>query len=173
MELQQAITLINNLSINTNTPQQWADLGCGSGLFTHALATLLSKNSSVYAIDKSIKSFNNISVEGINIQKQQLDFTKDNIDLKDLDGIIMANSLHYVNDKTSLIKKLSDITKPSSCFIIIEYDTNKSNPWVPYPLSFSALHQLFSDRGFTQINKLREYPSVFGRANIYSAIIMR
>lgn len=173
MELQQAITLINNSIINTSESHQWADLGCGEGLFTHALATLLPRDSTIYAIDKNIKPFKTFTVEGISVQKMQLDFVTADIDLKDLDGVIMANSLHYVKNKIAFINKLSSITKPSSSLIIVEYDSNKSNPWVPYPISFSALQQLFTSEGFRQIIKINEHPSVFGRANIYSAIIIK
>jgi len=173
MRLENAITLINSSAINSTHPQQWADLGCGSGLFTHALATLLPKNSVIHAIDKNIRSFESFAVEGITVQKKQLDFVTADIDLKDLDGILMANSLHYVKHKSSFINKLSAALKATGNIIIVEYDTDKSNPWVPYPANFTTLQQLFKDQGFKQIIKLKEHPSVFGRANIYSAIITK
>jgi trans-aconitate methyltransferase len=171
MRLENAITLIKNSAISSTHPQQWTDFGCGSGLFTHALATLLQKHSVIHAIDKNIRSFEGFAVEGIAVQKKQLDFVTADIDLKDLDGILMANSLHYVKNKLSFINKLSTTIKPTGSILIVEYDTDKSNPWVPYPVSFTALQQLFNDHGFRQIIKLNEQPSVFGRANIYSALI--
>jgi trans-aconitate methyltransferase len=173
MRLENAIALISSSAINSTHPQQWADLGCGSGLFTHALATLLPKKSVIHAIDKNIKSFEDFAVEEITVQKKQLDFVTADTDRKDLDGILMANSLHYVKNKSSFINKLSTTIKPNGSILIIEYDTNKSNPWIPYPVNFAALQRIFNDEGFKQIIKLNKQPSVFGRANIYSALIKK
>lgn len=36
MTLEEAVTLIKNNNINSGTKSVWADLGCGSGLFTYA-----------------------------------------------------------------------------------------------------------------------------------------
>ena len=174
MELQQAIQLIQNNIIDTSSGQQWADLGCGTGLFTNALATLLHAGSTIYAIDKNISSFRKINNnENTIINPMQLDFVSSYLSLNDLDGVLMANSLHYVKHKSSFINKLSAALKATGNIIIVEYDTDKSNPWVPYPANFTTLQQLFKDEGFKQITKLKEHPSVFGRANIYSAIITK
>ena len=46
-------------------------------------------------------------------------------------------------------------------FLIVEYDMNNANRWVPYPLSFRYLKQLFQKSGYGLIEKLREYRAVF------------
>jgi hypothetical protein len=48
---------------------------------------------------------------------------------------------------------------------------NTSNQWVPYPLDFAALKELFLSSGFSLVEKLHEQPSLFGRANLYSAVV--
>src|SRR5437870_910905 len=100
MELQQAIQLIQNNIIDTNSVQQWADLGCGSGLFTNALATLLHTGSTIHAVDKNISSFRKTNNnKNTIINPLQLDFVSSNLPLNDLDGVLMANSLHYVKNR--------------------------------------------------------------------------
>jgi hypothetical protein len=56
MELREAISLIQTGEIIQDKQTTWADLGCGSGLFTRALAGMLYSDSIVYAIDKNMSS---------------------------------------------------------------------------------------------------------------------
>jgi len=175
MELQQAIALLSNdwlLGINAGN---WADLGSGNGTFTLALANLLKPGSLIYAVDKDVKALDKILLptNQVKIEKVGADFSKQEIPFKELDGIIMANSLHYIEDKLSFIAKAKTWLKSSGCFIIVEYDTNKSNQWVPWPIDFLSLDKLFRTSGFTLISKIAEQSSIFGRAKLYSAIIRR
>jgi hypothetical protein len=55
-------------------------------------------------------------------------------------------------------------------FLIVEYDTVSSNPWVPYPVNYQNLLQLFTGLGYSTITKLAEVPSRFG-GSMYSALI--
>lgn len=153
----------------------WADLGCGSGLFTIALAQLLPANSTVYPIDThpAIPQ-HTIHPTGspdspTSIIPIRADFIKDSLELPTLQGILMANSLHYVKDKPALIQKLRSYMHRQSPFLIVEYDTDKPVPvWVPYPISYDSLLPLFKDYS---IQKLGERPSAYGRANMYAALI--
>jgi len=80
----------------------------------------------------------------------------------------MANSLHYVPDKPALLKKLLPCLRPAGCFVIVEYDTDLANPWVPYPIRYAALKGLFASVGFASVTKLAERPSGYSRANLYA-----
>ena len=53
MTLKEAISLINSGLIRPTGPVHWADLGCGEGLFTLALASLLPAGSVIYGVDKN------------------------------------------------------------------------------------------------------------------------
>lgn len=171
MQLQEALALINNNHIGQQTGQQWADLGCGDGLFTKALARQLPDDSTIYAIDQKTPSVQTTS-PGIQIENLRADFVKDPLNLPLLDGILMANAFHYVKDKAAFAQKLKSYCKPDHLLLLVEYDTDQPVPtWVPYPISFGSLKKFYTEVGYRTIEKLGERPSVYGRANMYAAII--
>jgi len=172
MELQDAITLIQHDSLTQPGHAAWADLGCGSGLFSRALARLLLPGSIVHAIDREPVSIPPVTGQ-VSIRPLQLDFVANAWPLQDLDGILMANSLHYVSDQPGFIRKAGRYLKPGGHFLVVEYDTDQANRWVPYPLGYLQLVRLFSREGYTAITRLHEQPSIYGRANIYSVLISR
>jgi ubiquinone/menaquinone biosynthesis C-methylase UbiE len=99
---------------------------------------------------------------------------RDPLELPPLDGILMANALHYVENKPGFIDKLKRYLKPKSGFLIVEYDLDKPVPtWVPYPVSFVALTRLFKTAGYGSVEKLGERPSRYGRGNMYAALITK
>jgi trans-aconitate methyltransferase len=165
------VTELISKGIIANTPQRWADLGCGSGTFTAALSDLLLSGSQLFAVDKKFQVFP--KNQHVMINFIQADFEKDMLPLSGLDGILMANSLHFTKDKIQLIRKLETYFINNPTFLIVEYDTNSGNRWVPYPLAFQNLKDLFNELGYTNINKIAERPSVYNHACIYSALIQR
>jgi hypothetical protein len=60
--------------------------------------------------------------------------------------------------------------KPDGRLLIVEYDTLRSNQWVPYPIDFASLKRM-NATGFSSIEKLAEQPSQFRQGNIYSALV--
>lgn len=172
MQLKEAKELIANDRLAKDHSQVWADLGCGNGTFTLALAELLPAGSMIHAIDMDKQSLDRIPAnhKGIRIDKHIRDFIADSLPISRLDGILMANALHYVKDKPAFIDTTKKIIKEDGCFLIVEYDTLAANQWVPYPIDFISLHRLFSNAGFDSIIKLYEHPSVYNRMNMYAAI---
>lgn len=172
MELKQAIQLISTPHLDAATPQSWADLGAGTGLFTTALSHLIGKQSTIYAVDKSATGLQQIKTSAdVSLKTIQADFTQDALQLPQLNGILMANSLHYVKDQYNFLDKMNHMMKEGGAFLIVEYDTDSANQWVPYPLSFIRLKQLFQELKFTTIEKIAEIPSRYNNNNIYAAWI--
>lgn len=173
MKLQEAIQLIQHKDLSFHTPATWADLGCGSGTFTAALGHYLPAGSTIYAVDKELSPNVHIPAPaGVQVSPRQLDFVEEDLPFASLDGIIMANALHYVKDQTAFVNKLKAALRPDGILVIVEYDTDTPVPvWVPYPLSFTRLKRLFSTAGYKHIEKTGERPSVYGRANLYASLV--
>jgi trans-aconitate methyltransferase len=167
MTHQEAVTFIAG-AVKINKSQSWADLGCGSGTFTRALIDLLPDGSDITAVDREQQRLNNTAVNFI-----KANFEKDELPLAGLDGILLANAIHYVSDKERLIKKLEKLFAGSPQFLIVEYDTERANPWVPYPLSFAELQTLFKELGYQHISKLNERRSAYRSGMMYCALIKR
>jgi hypothetical protein len=51
--------------------------------------------------------------------------------------------------------------------VIVKYDTNKANAWVPYPVSRARLAELFSGYAF---RSLGSRPSRYQRARLYAEL---
>ena len=174
MQLHEAIALIQHRSFSSTKPVKWADLGCGTGMFTRALASLLPAGSIIYAVDTdqvslaSITDFNDVSIQTI-----RQDFVQDDWPFDDLDGILMANSLHYVKNQLTFLEKANRHLAEPGCLLLIEYDTDTPNPWVPYPLSYNSLRQLCQTAGYSSIEKIGEKSSLYGRSKLYSTHITR
>ena len=172
MELTNAIQLIER-GIATNHVARWADLGAGEGLFTNALSNLLPDGSVIYAVDSNARALKKTEIKAtIELITMVANFEQDDLPLHELDGILMANALHFVKNKSAFIKKLQSYLKTDGRFIIVEYDTNTANRWVPYPISFTACQDFFSALGYT-ITKIGEQRSIYNNAGMYSAVISK
>jgi len=170
MQLKEAIQLIDKASIDNKRATEWADLGTGAGLFAQALSTLLAPASKIYAIDQSMQTISPVHND-VAIEFLQADFTKTNLKLPLLDGIMMANSLHYVRDKRSFIQNLKQYLQPRAGFIIVEYDLQKANRWVPYPVNPDELQQLFFHEGYKKFQITGKKKSSYNDGEIYACYI--
>jgi SAM-dependent methyltransferase len=174
MQLQEAVSLIQTDELILDRQTTWADLGCGAGLFTRALADILHQGSTVYAVDKNMSSFKvGTFPNEVIIHTLEADFMRDDLDLQNLDGILMANALHFVRNKKSFIENLIPCFRSNPVFLMVEYDTDLPNPWVPYPLSFISLKNLFTELGFAVVKKINKKKSRYRSGELYSVLIIR
>ena len=98
------------------------------------------------------------------------DFTQP-LDLRSLDGIVMANSLHYVRKKDPVLQLIRSYLKPGGRLLIVEYNADRGNMWVPYPFSYHTWEVLARQNGFSGTQLLATVPSRFF-GEIYSAVSM-
>jgi ubiquinone/menaquinone biosynthesis C-methylase UbiE len=143
---------------------RWADLGAGEGAFTLALSELLGPDARIVAVDKDARALRAI---GHGIETRVADFTKP-LDLRDLDGIVMANSLHYVRDKQPVLQSVRAMLRPGGRLIVVEYGADRGNPWVPYPFTYPRWETMAARAGFKNTRLLKTVPSRW-LGSMYSA----
>ena len=172
MTPEDALALIRASPVG-RVPATWADLGCGDGTFTLALATLLYPGSTIHAMDRDARALRRIprTHAGTSIATHVGDFTEHPWPFDRLDGVLIANALHYVRDQPAFIRGSEAAMRAPRRFLVIEYDTDRANRWVPYPVSRQALERLCADTGYESITWLAARPSLYRRASIYAAMI--
>jgi SAM-dependent methyltransferase len=152
----------------------WADFGSGTGAFTLALADLIGPTGVLTSIDQDRSALaqqeRSLRERFPNtiVHTHLADFTHP-IDLPPLDGIVMANSLHFHRQPKSIVQLLKSYLRPHGRFILIEYNIEQGNSAVPYPVSFAQWEQLAARCGFMQTQLLLTRPSRFLK-EIYSAV---
>ncbi|HVC76774.1 MAG TPA: class I SAM-dependent methyltransferase [Candidatus Micrarchaeaceae archaeon] len=148
---------------------RWADLGAGDGAFTFALADLIGLGAQITAIDRDSGALKRLASVPARAQIETVvaDFTHP-LNLSALDGVVMANSLHFVRDKPPVLAAVRDLLRPGGTLIVVEYETDTGNPWVPHPFSFRTWEGMAASAGFEQVRLLYRHPSRhFG--SMYSA----
>ncbi|MCH7411381.1 class I SAM-dependent methyltransferase [Belliella sp. DSM 111904] len=138
--------------------------------FSYVLAQLLPSESSITGVDTSYEAFQILNERSIDFSFLQADFTRNGFELENLDGILIANALHYVRDKSQFIKNSLEWFRQGARFIIVEYDTRHANQWVPFPLPFDELPMYFDPNQFN-IEKIGERSSIFDQSKIYAVTI--
>ncbi|RPI32556.1 MAG: class I SAM-dependent methyltransferase [Chloroflexota bacterium] len=157
----------------------WADLGSGAGAFTRALAELLGPDGEIYTVDKDPWALREqkrvlqdvLPGRGDHIRYLNADFTQP-LDLPPLDGIVMANALHFQRRKEPVLQIIRQCLRPGGRLILVEYNTDRGNVWVPYPLSYNTWEVLASRNGFVHTQLLKVVPSSF-LGEIYSALSLK
>jgi ubiquinone/menaquinone biosynthesis C-methylase UbiE len=173
VRLRDAIEMLADSRVEALGPTTWADLGCGTGMFTLALADLLAPGSAIHAMDRDGLALRKIpsAHKGVSITTHRGDFTNQKWPFANLDGILMANSLHYVDNQATFIRGCEARMTVPRRFLIVEYDTDEPTRWVPHPVSLARLRSLFTGAGYSSITILRSRPSVYRRAALYAAAL--
>lgn len=152
----------------------WADLGSGTGAFTLALADLLNGAGEIYSIDKDASALREQErAMRARFPRAAVHYRTGDIaaslDTPFLDGVIIANALHFMRDKTRVVQSIRSRLKPDGRLILVEYNVDRGNMWVPYPLSYPTWEALAERCGLRKTQLLATVPSRF-LGEIYSAI---
>lgn len=157
---------------------RWADMGSGDGAFTLALRDLAGPDIEITCVDTNQGSLRQLvrRVEsifpGTALTMLSADMTSQ-LDLRNLDGIIAANSLHYVDPRrhSTVLRNWRSMLKPEGRLMLVEYDADEGNRWVPHPISFRALGRLATLAGFRSPVLAGSHPSGFMNS-IYAAMLV-
>lgn len=150
---------------------RWADLGAGEGNFTVALASILDPSAELTAVDKDATSLSRLGERLPRARVLVADF-RHPLALGPFDGILMANSLHFVRQKAAMLGQVRALLQPGGRLVIVEYDSDRGNPWVPHPTSFNNWQRLSAEAGFVDTRKVGERPSRF-LGSMYAAVSLR
>jgi ubiquinone/menaquinone biosynthesis C-methylase UbiE len=155
----------------------WADFGSGEGAFTLALADVLGPGGTICTVDRDRGALD-VQLERLAARFPDMavtpivaDFTLP-IDLPPLDGIVMANSLHFVRDKAPVLELVRGYLRPGGRLVLVEYAADRGNQWVPWPLTYNTWASVAAEAGFRDTRRLGTVPSRF-LGSIYSAVSMR
>jgi len=152
----------------------WADLGAGEGAFTLALADLLGPGAHITAVDRDTGALRRLGAEvgrrfpTTRVETLVADFRK-TLPLAGLDGVVMANSLHFVRDKEPVLAGVKAMLRPGGRLIVVEYGSDRGNPWVPHPFTYARWEQMAAQAGFERTRQLGAVPSRY-LGSMYSAV---
>ena len=160
----------------------WADIGAGEGAFTLALADLLGPGGRIVAVDRDAAALSR-AAEAIaerfpatELTTVVADFTgPSRLDRTgELDGLVAANSLHFVprDRQIDVVRALAAQLRPGGRFVVVEYDADRGNPWVPHPFAFASWVRMAEAAGLAGTERTGRVPSRFLGA-IYSAASVR
>ena len=154
--------------------ETWLELGSGTGAFTLALADLLGKGGTIHSIDSDRGALATQATavrshfEGVRLDQRAADFTR-SLGFSGMDGVLMANALHFVKDKAPIFALVRSYLKPGGRFVLVEYDADRGNLWVPHPISYTTWLAVAPGAGFTGARLLGRVPSRFLNAIYGSA----
>src|SRR5690349_5451768 len=140
-----------------STACTWADLGAGDGTFTRALVERLGPEARIFAVDRDTRALAKVerwaSKNAPNVTTLVADidgsFELPGLDGRPLDGMLFANSLHFVEDAGAALARLAARLERGGRVVLIEYDQRTSSRWVPYPIPVERLPALAAAAGLT------------------------
>jgi len=156
---------------------RWLELGAGEGAFTLALADILGPGAEIVAVDRdaralaSARDATSRRFPGARLGTTVADFT-DPLPPGPFDGVLAANSLHFVRDRGAVLAAIHAALRPAGRLLVVEYDADRGNPWVPHPFSFERWRAEATAAGFREVRLLHRVPSRFLGA-IYGAVATR
>ena len=146
----------------------WADVGAGEGTFTRALVELLGPSSRIYAVDQDASAVAAIarwSKGSANVVPVEADFSRPfslpHMENTPVDGILLANALHFVRDGEAVLARLVTMLRPGGRLVIVEYDRRASSRWVPYPIPITRLPALAAVAGLSTPTVTATRPSEY------------
>jgi ubiquinone/menaquinone biosynthesis C-methylase UbiE len=164
-------------AISATDGETWADLGAGTGVFTRALATLVGPDGRVFAVDVDDRALGAVrdwaararSVAPVSTIRGDV---ARGLGLPPLDGVVMANVLHFVREAEDALALVVSQLRPGGRVVVIEYEGRRASPWVPYPLPIARFRELAAGAGLGAPEVVATRPSAYG-GDLYVAVADR
>jgi SAM-dependent methyltransferase len=134
------------------------------------LAQLLGPDSRIYAIDRDLRAVAALerwaAKDAANVIPVKADFARPfdppGLEEPRLDGILLANSLHFVPDPALVLGRLAVWVRPGGRVVLVEDDRRAASRWVPHPIPAARLRALAASAGLTTPIVTATRPSAFG-----------
>ncbi len=151
----------------------WADLGAGEGAFTRVLEEVLGPAATIVAVDRDAGALGRLRREARHPGTTTVlaDFAQP-LELPMLDGALMANSLHFQANPRTVLALVHGYLRPRGRLVVVEYDVDHGNHWVPYPFSFGTWRRLAVENGFSEPHLVGRHPSRW-LGGLYGAVCTR
>lgn len=166
MKQEDAVALLRP-AVGEAAGTTWADLGAGTGVFTRALAALVGPEGHVIAVDADdhtlsvVRAWAARARGGPPVTVIHADVTRP-LTLPPLDGVLMANTLHFMRDPAAVLSLAASNLRAGGRFVLIEYEGRRPGPWVPFPVSIARFRELAGQAGLTPPEVVATRPSAFG-----------
>lgn len=157
--------------------QVWADVGAGTGAFTRALAALVGSAGRVFAVDTddgalaTVRTWAQGRREGAAVTTVHADLARP-LPVPPLDGEVMANVLHFVEDAAGALALVTSRLRPGGRLVLVEYEGRRPSRWVPHPVSAARFRHLAAGAGLAPPAVVATRPSLYG-GDIYVAVTTR
>lgn len=154
----------------------WADFGSGDGAFTRALVERIGPEGRVYAVDHDASAVAALgrwaAKEAPGVVPVVADFSRPielpGLERGGLDGMLLANALHFVRDQAGVLRGLAAWLRPGGRVALVEYDRRLASRWVPFPIPATRWAALAADAGLENPVVTAARESAFG-GRLYAA----
>ena len=145
---------------------RWLELGAGEGAFTLALAELLGPHGEIVALDRDAGALRRLAAQleqgfpPTGVRTTTGNF-RDHLPAGPFDGVLAANSLHFLRDPVEVMTRARAVLRTGGRLLVVEYDADRGNAWVPHPFSAARFADLAEQAGFTRTREIGRVPSRF------------
>jgi SAM-dependent methyltransferase len=131
---------------------------------------LLGPDGRVYAVDRdarAVESLRRSAAKGASpivpvLGDLTRTFELPGLEGASLDGMLIANTLHFLRDADAVLARLAAWVRPGGRVVLIEYDRRAASRWVPYPIPITRLPTLARAAGLSTPVLTATRPSAFG-----------
>ncbi|MAS37150.1 MAG: methyltransferase type 12 [Anaerolineaceae bacterium] len=146
----------------------WADFGAGAGNFTRALHELVGPQAMIYAVDRDAYALR----QQRDVITIQADFTAP-LELPPLDGVLMANALHWVRDQQSVLIRIASCLRPDGRLLLVEYAVEQPRSYIPFPVPLTRFEALARQSGFASVQPIGTRISPSSGTGMYAAVAFK
>ncbi len=141
---------------------------------------LLGAGSRIYAVDRNPRALAALKrwadAAGADVTPITADFTEaaapPGLEAGHLDGMLLANALHFVPAGEQVLRRLVDLVRPGGRVLVVEYERRGPSRWVPFPVTPERFAKLSEAAGLSAPVVVASRPSAFG-GNLYAAVAER